>query len=195
MVIKSMKKDEDYSFDPELKVVNFKEKGINKCEKIFAIDNLFDLAHSALFHSLLQSLRAHVLFEKDVDYIVEDNEIKLVDMNTSRIMEGRSLSDGLHQAIESKEGLDNTEENKTYASVTIQDYYRMYPHLAGMTGTAKTEEEEFRKVYGMDVIPIPPNKPNRRVDAQDHVFRTQEEKYAFLLKKRCRSIRKGTSRF
>lgn len=182
VAIKSMKQDDDYKVDHELKVVYFTDDGITKCEKVFAIDNLFDLKNTSLFHSLLQSLRAHVLFERDVDYIVEEEEVKLVDMNTGRIMEGRSLSDGLHQAIESKEGLVNTEENKTFASITIQDYYRMYAHLSGMTGTAKTEEEEFRSVYGMDVISVPPNEPNRRVDHPDKVFVTKAEKYDFLLK-------------
>src|SRR5690606_41546074 len=118
--------------DIELKVVNFTDKGIDKCEKVFGIDNLFDLEHSSLFHALLQALRARVLYKRDVDYIVEDGQIKLIDMNTGRIMEGRSLSEGLHQAIEAKEGLVNTEENKTHATITIQNYYRMYPKLSGM---------------------------------------------------------------
>ncbi|MCG1027063.1 accessory Sec system translocase SecA2 [Virgibacillus halodenitrificans] len=180
-VVKNLKQDDEYTFDPEMKVVNFTEKGINKCEKVFGVKNLFDLEHSSLFHSLLQALRARVLFERDVDYIVDDGEIKLVDMNTGRIMEGRSLSDGLHQAIESKEGLVNTDENKTYASITIQNYYRMYPILSGMTGTAKTEEKELREVYNMDVIPIPTNKPSQREDLPDLVFSDKEAKNNFLL--------------
>src|SRR5699024_8678673 len=112
-------------------------------------------------------------------------------MNTGRIMEGRSLSDGLHQAIESKEGLTNTEENKTQASITIQNYFRMYPTLSGMTGTAKTEEEEFREIYGMDVIAIPPNKPNQRIDYPDAVFKTKEEKYNYLIKNVKQRHKKG----
>ncbi|RYG71233.1 accessory Sec system translocase SecA2 [Lentibacillus lipolyticus] len=181
-VIKGLKEDEDFTFDLELKTVNFTEKGLNRCEKVFGVDNLFDLEHSSLFHSLLQALRARVLFERDVDYIVEQGEVKLIDMNTGRVMEGRSLSDGLHQAIESKEGLVNTEENKTHASITIQNYYRMYPKLAGMTGTAKTEEAELHKIYGMQVISIPTNKPNQRVDLPDMVFRTKAQKYEQLVK-------------
>ena len=181
-VVKTFKRDEDYLYDPELKVVNFSEDGITKCEKMFGIDNLFDLEHSTLFHSLLQALRAHVIYERDVDYIVEDGEVKLIDMNTGRIMEGRSLSDGLHQAIESKEGLTNTEENKTQASITIQNYFRMYPTLSGMTGTAKTEESELRDIYGMDVIQVPPNKPDQRIDLPDAVFMTKEQKHAFIVK-------------
>jgi len=176
-VIKGLKQDEDYTYDIEMKVVNFAEEGINKCEKVFGIDNLFDLEHSALFHSLLQALRARVLYERDVDYIVEEGEVKLIDMSTGRVMEGRSLSDGLHQAIESKEGLVNTEENKTQASITIQNYYRMYPTLSGMTGTAKSDESELQTIYGMNVIPIPPNKPNQRVDHPDRVFMTKEQKF------------------
>src|SRR5690625_1143110 len=181
-VVKTFKRDEDYLYDPELKVVNFSEDGITKCEKMFGIDNLFDLEHSTLFHSLLQALRAHVIYERDVDYIVEDGEVKLIDMNTGRIMEGRRLSDGLHQAIESKEGLTNTEENKTQASLTIQNYFRMYPTLSGMTGTAKTAESELRDIYGMDVIQVPPNKPDQRIDLPDAVFMTKEQKHAFIVK-------------
>lgn len=179
--VKNMKEDEHYKVDHELKVVNFTEAGIDVCEKVFAIDNLFELDHATLFHALIQSLRAHVLFERDVDYIVDDGEIKLIDMNTGRIMEGRSLSDGLHQAIEAKEGLENTAENKTHASITIQNYFRMYPMLGGMTGTAKTEEEEFRDVYAMDVVPVPTNRPTIREDHLDLVYETQEQKQARLV--------------
>ncbi|WP_404455648.1 accessory Sec system translocase SecA2 [Virgibacillus necropolis] len=181
-VVKGLKEDVDYIFDREMKVVNFSDTGLNKFEKIFGVENLFDLEHSTLFHSLLQALRARTLFERDVDYIVEKGEVQLVDMNTGRVMEGRSLSDGLHQAIEAKEGLVNTDENKTQASITIQNYYRMYPLLSGMTGTAKTEESEIRKVYGMDVINIPTNKVNQREDLPDMVFLTKEQKYEHLVK-------------
>lgn len=190
-VIKTLKSEEHYNFDPELKVVNFTEEGINHFEKIFSVDNLFDLKHATLFHSLLQALRAHVLFERDIDYIVEDGEVKLIDMNTGRVMEGRSLSDGLHQAIEAKEGLIISEENKTQASITIQNYFRMYPTLSGMTGTAKTEEEEIRRTYNMDVVQIPPNKPDLRIDLPDAIFNTKEEKYAFVLEEVKKRHEKG----
>jgi preprotein translocase subunit SecA len=190
-VVKTLKEEDDYLLDIELKAVNLTDKGVQKCEKVFGIQNLFDLEHSELFHALLQALRARTLYKRDVDYIVEDGEIKLVDMNTGRIMEGRSLSDGLHQAIESKEGLTNTEENKTFASITIQNYYRMYPHLAGMTGTAKTEENELRKVYGMDVIQIPTNKENLREDLPDLVFMTKDQKYNHLLEEVTRRHESG----
>ncbi|GAB4074052.1 accessory Sec system translocase SecA2 [Barrientosiimonas marina] len=190
-VIAGFTQDEEFTFDPETKVANFTDDGISKCERIFGIPNLFDLEHSTLFHALLQALRARMLFERDVDYIVDDSQIKLVDMNTGRVMEGRSLSDGLHQAIEAKEGLANSDENKTYASITVQDYYRMYPTLSGMTGTAKTEEKELFQVYGMDVIQIPTNKPNQRTDLPDQVFMTQQAKNDFLLEEIRSRYEKG----
>ncbi|SDJ22762.1 accessory Sec system translocase SecA2 [Salimicrobium halophilum] len=174
---KSFKEDEDYTFDRETKAVSLTEDGITKVERAFGIDNLFDLEHQTLYHYTIQAVRAHVMFERDVDYIVHEGEVKLVDMFTGRTMEGRTLSDGLHQAIEAKEGLEITEENKTQASVTVQNYFRMYPVLSGMTGTAKTEEKEFQTVYGMDVIPIPRNKPLQRIDYDDLVFETKEQKY------------------
>ncbi|WLV24428.1 accessory Sec system translocase SecA2 [Aciduricibacillus chroicocephali] len=191
MVVKNLKNEVDYTFDREMKVVHFNDSGIDKCEKTFGVDNLFDLEHSQLLHCLLQALRAKVLFQRDIDYIVDEGEIKLVDINTGRVMEGRSLSDGLHQAIESKEGLKNTDENKTHASITIQNYYRLYPHLSGMTGTAKTDEEEIRKVYGMDVINIPTNKTNLRIDHPDKVYMTKEEKYAAITKEAQARREKG----
>ncbi|SIS42908.1 accessory Sec system translocase SecA2 [Salimicrobium flavidum] len=174
---KSFKNEVDYTFDRQTKGVSLSEDGITKVERAFGIDNLFDLEHQTLYHYTIQAVRAHVMFERDVDYIVHEGEIKLIDMFTGRMMEGRTLSDGLHQAIEAKEGLEITEENKTQASVTVQNYFRMYPILSGMTGTAKTEEKEFETVYGMGVIPIPRNKPMQRVDHPDLVFETTEQKY------------------
>ncbi|KAB8133092.1 accessory Sec system translocase SecA2 [Gracilibacillus oryzae] len=190
-VVKTLKEGKDFQYDLELKTVSFKEDGINKIEKIFAIDNFYDLEHRALNHYMNQALRAKVLFERDVDYIVEDGIIKLVDMNTGRIMEGRSLSEGLHQAIEAKEGLKVTEENKAQASITIQNYYHMYPIVGGMTGTAKTEEKEFQKVYNMDVIQIPTNKPIAREDMEDLIFQTKEQKYDYLVKEVVERHAKG----
>ncbi|WP_028393512.1 accessory Sec system translocase SecA2 [Bacillus cihuensis] len=174
---KRFKKEEDYTFDPETKATSLTDDGIEKVEKAFGIDNLYDLEHQTLFHYVIQAVRAHVMFEKDVDYIIKDGKILLVDIFTGRVMEGRSLSDGLHQAIEAKEGLEITEENKTQASVTIQNYFRMYTKLSGMTGTAKTEEKEFQNVYGMDVIQIPTNRDKIRVDHQDVIFKTLDQKY------------------
>lgn len=190
-VIKTLKVNEDFTFDLELKAVNFKDEGIDKCENVFGVNNLFSLEHSSLLHALSQALKARVLFQRDVDYIVEDGEVKLIDMNTGRIMEGRSLSDGLHQAIESKEGLVNTDENKTIASVTIQNYFRMYPNLSGMTGTARTEKDELLDVYGMEVIQVPSNKPNGRIDLTDVIFKEKDDKFAHLVKEVKERHQKG----
>lgn len=181
-LVKRFKIDVDYTFDPETKATNFTEEGINKVEKAFAIDNLYDLEHQTLYHYMIQSLRAQVIFKRDVDYIVKEGKVELVDMFTGRIMEGRSLSDGLHQAIEAKEGLVLTDENKMQATVTVQNYFRMYPILAGMTGTAKTEEKEFQDIYGMDVISVPPNKTRIREDLTDIVFETTDQKYEAVVR-------------
>lgn len=179
---KAFKKDEHYSFDEETKATNLTDAGIEKIEKAFGVDNLYDLDHQTLYHYVIQGVRAHVMFERDVDYIVKEGKILLVDMFTGRIMEGRSLSDGLHQAIEAKEGLVLTDENKTQASITIQNYFRMYPNLSGMTGTAKTEEKEFMEVYKMQVVPIPTNRPKARIDMEDRMYGTKEQKYQAMLK-------------
>ncbi|WP_025116706.1 accessory Sec system translocase SecA2 [Lysinibacillus fusiformis] len=180
MVAKRFKKDEDYDFDDETKATSLTDKGIEKVEAAFNVDNLYDLEHQTLFHYVIQAVRAHVMFKRDVDYIVKDDKIELVDMFTGRILEGRSLSDGLHQAIEAKEGVTITDENKSMAQVTIQNYFRMYPKLSGMTGTAKTQEKEIREVYGMEVIQIPTNRPRQRVDQPDIIFSTQEAKYKYV---------------
>ncbi|MGN1385557.1 MAG: accessory Sec system translocase SecA2 [Bacillus sp. (in: firmicutes)] len=180
---KSFKKDVHYTFDEETKATSLTDEGIEKVEKAFGVDNLYEIEHQTLYHYVIQGVRAHVMFKRDVDYIVKEGKIMLVDMFTGRIMEGRSLSDGLHQAIEAKEGLVITEENKTQASVTIQNYFRMYPMMAGMTGTAKAEEKEFNQVYGMQVVPIPSNRPKQRIDHPDRVYLTTEHKYEAMIKK------------
>jgi preprotein translocase subunit SecA len=190
-LVKKFERDVDYIYDEEMKTTNLTEQGIEKVEKAFGIDNLYDLQHQILYHYVIQALRAHVIFKRDVDYIVRDGKVLLVDMFTGRVMEGRSLSDGLHQAIEAKEGLEITEENKTQASITIQNYFRMYPILSGMTGTAKTEEKEFQHVYGMDVIPIPTNRPKIRVDMPDNVYMTRHDKYVAVAKEVKRRHEKG----
>ncbi|WP_088232455.1 accessory Sec system translocase SecA2 [Bacillus cereus] len=166
-----------YTYDAETKACNFTEDGITKIEDLFDIDNLYDLEHQTLYHYMIQALRANVAFQCDVDYIVEDEKIMLVDIFTGRIMDGRSLSDGLHQALEAKEGLPITDENQTQASITIQNFFRMYPALSGMTGTAKTEEKEFNRVYNMEVISIPTNRPILREDKKDVVYVTADAKY------------------
>ncbi|MET1013625.1 MAG: accessory Sec system translocase SecA2, partial [Paenisporosarcina sp.] len=169
--------DRDYDFDDETKATSLTEVGIEKVESAFGVENLYELEHQSLYHYVIQAVRAHVMFDRDVDYIVKDDKIHLVDMFTGRIMEGRTLSDGLHQAIEAKEGVTITEENKAQAQITIQNYFRMYPLLCGMTGTAKTQELEFREVYGMDVLQIPTNRPKIRYDHEDIVFETIDQKY------------------
>jgi preprotein translocase subunit SecA len=176
-LVKRFKLDVDYQFDEETKATSLTDEGINKVEKAFGIENLYELEHQTLYHYMIQAVRAHVMFERDVDYIVKDGKIMLVDMFTGRIMEGRTLSDGLHQALEAKEGLEITDENKTQASITVQNYFRMYPFICGMTGTAKTEESEIRQVYGINVVQIPTNKPVVRHDQTDQIYETKHQKY------------------
>lgn len=179
-LVKTFEKEVHYSFDPESKATSLTDEGISFIEQSFGVDNLYDIEHQTLYHYVIQSLRAEIMFDRDVDYIVKDGEIQLVDQFTGRIMEGRSLSNGLHQAIEAKEGLTLTEENKTQAIITIQNFFRKYPIISGMTGTAKTEQEELRKVYGMDVIQIPTNRQKIRIDLEDKVYLTREQKYEAL---------------
>lgn len=171
----------DYFLDQETKAITLTEEGISKIEKAFMVENLYDLEHTTLFHYVHNALRADLIFQRDVDYIIHEGEIRLIDLFTGRMMEGRSLSNGLHQAIEAKEGLKTTEENHTVASVTIQNYFRMYPILSGMTGTAKTEEKELLHVYNMEVYRIPTNKPVIRIDHEDIVFEKTEEKLRAVL--------------
>lgn len=191
MLAKRFKVEEDYDFDDETKATSLTDKGIEKVEAAFNVDNLYDLEHQTLYHYVIQAVRAHVMFKRDVDYIVKDDKIELVDMFTGRILEGRSLSDGLHQAIEAKEGVTITEENKAQAQITIQNYFRMYPKLSGMTGTAKTQEKEIREVYGMEVIQIPTNRPRKRVDQPDIIFKKQEDKYKYVAAEAKRRHEKG----
>lgn len=182
-IIKTLKAEEHYNIDVESKTVAFTEEGIDKIQSILSIDNLYGLKHQKVNHYLTQALKANTILKKNVDYIVEDDQIKLVDMNTGRVMEGRYLSDGLHQAIEAKENVTITDENKTQSTITLQNYYRKYHYLSGMTGTAKTEEQEFRKLYNMYVIQIPTNKPRIRKDLPDLVYETKEEKYMAIVKR------------
>lgn len=191
MLAKRFKAEEDYDFDDETKATSLTDQGIEKVEAAFGVDNLYDLEHQTLYHYVIQAVRAHVMFECDVDYIVRDDKIELVDMFTGRIMEGRSLSDGLHQAIEAKENVTITEENKAQAQITIQNYFRMYPQLSGMTGTAKTQEKEILEVYGMRVIQIPTNRPRLRMDQTDMVFATSEQKYEYVAQEALRRHETG----
>lgn len=177
-----LKKEEDYNYDETSKGVTLTEKGIEKAERAFGIDNLFDLTHVRLLHAINQSLKAHASMHRDVDYVVQDGEVVIVDSFTGRLMKGRRYSDGLHQAIEAKEGLDIQNESMTMATITFQNYFRMYEKLSGMTGTAKTEEEEFRNIYNMNVIAIPTNKPIARDDRPDLIYATMQGKFEAVAK-------------
>lgn len=177
-----LKKEEDYNYDESTKGVTLTDKGIEKAERAFGIDNLFDLTHVRLLHAINQSLKAHASMHRDADYVVQDGEVVIVDSFTGRLMKGRRYSDGLHQAIEAKEGLDIQNESMTMATITFQNYFRMYEKLSGMTGTAKTEEEEFRNIYNMDVVAIPTNKPILRDDRPDLIYATMHGKFEAVAK-------------
>ena len=175
--------EEDYTIDEKTKSVSLTESGVEKIEKTFRLDNLYDLSNAVLVHHLNQALKANYGFKIDVDYVVEDDAIIIVDQFTGRLMHGRQFSDGLHQALEAKEGVKINEETKTMATITFQNLFRMYNKLSGMTGTAKTEEEEFRDIYNMYVIQIPTNKPVIREDLADLVYATAKGKYAAIVRK------------
>ena len=169
-------KDWDYIINRKDKTVELTDSGARKAERFFRIDNIAEIEHADLNHHIQQALKAHKLFKLDEDYIVNDGEVVIVDEFTGRLMIGRRYSDGLHQAIEAKEGVEVRSENKTYATVTFQNYFRLYSKLSGMTGTAKTEEAEFRTIYSLDVVEIPTNRPVKRVDLPDMVYSTQDGK-------------------
>ncbi|RSK28604.1 preprotein translocase subunit SecA [Bacillus sp. HMF5848] len=177
MFVRSLKVEEDYTYDEKTKGVQLTEEGINKAEKAFKIENLFDVANVSLTHHINQGLKAHASMHKDIDYVVDEGEIVIVDQFTGRLMKGRRYSDGLHQAIEAKEGVEIQNESMTLATITFQNYFRMYEKLAGMTGTAKTEEEEFRNIYNMNVVVIPTNKPVIRDDRADLIYSTMQGKF------------------
>lgn len=170
-------KEEDYETDEKENTVSLTESGLKKAESFFNIENITSIDNMEIFHHVNQALRANKLMEKDVDYVVKDNEILIVDEFTGRIMDGRRYSDGLHQAIEAKEKVEIQRESKTLATVTFQNFFRLYSKLSGMTGTAKTEEGEFQSTYNINVVQIPTNKPVIRADLHEKVFRTEKEKY------------------
>jgi preprotein translocase subunit SecA len=172
----------DYVYDEKFKTVSPSEDAIEKVEQALGIDNLYDPRHVQLVNHLTQSLKAQSLYKRDVDYVVQEGEVKIVDENTGRIMEGRRWSEGLHQAIEAKEGLRIQEEHVTLATITLQNYFRLYEKLAGMTGTAKTEEKEFVEIYGLHVVEIPTNQPVARMDKNDLIFRTKEGKFQAVIR-------------
>ncbi|MGO3582282.1 MAG: preprotein translocase subunit SecA [Lacticaseibacillus paracasei] len=175
--VKALKAETDYKIDWPTKTISLTESGIRKAEKNFGLDNLYDTENTALTHHIDQALRANYIMLKDIDYMVSDGEVLIVDQFTGRAMEGRRYSDGLHQAIEAKEGVQIQDENKTMANITYQNFFRMYTKLAGMTGTAKTEQEEFREIYNMEVISVPTNKPVIRVDSPDVLYPTLDAKF------------------
>ena len=173
--------DVDYTFDEKFKTVSPLPRGIHAVESALRIDNLYDPRNVQLVNHLVQALKAQALYQNDVDYVIQDGEVKIVDEFTGRIMEGRRWSEGLHQAIEAKEGVDIQEEHVTMATITLQNYFRLYEKLAGMTGTAKTEEKEFTEIYGLDVVEIPTNVTVTRADKNDLIFRTKEAKFQAAL--------------
>ncbi|MCT3115408.1 preprotein translocase subunit SecA [Leuconostoc lactis] len=180
--VKTLVRDEDYKIDEEAKTTMMTNEGIHKAEVFFNLDNLYAAGATALTHHIDQALRANFNYINDKDYVVQDGEVKLIDQSTGRISEGTRLSDGLHQAIEAKEGVEIQEENKSMAQITYQNLFRMYKKLSGMTGTAKTEEEELREIYNMEVITIPTNRPVKRVDYPDLLYPSMRAKYNAVVK-------------
>ncbi len=176
-IIPSLKQDKDYTIEEKTKTVTLTEEGNAKVEKLLGVDNLYDITNMTLVHHVLQALKAHALFKADVDYVVKDGEVLIVDEFTGRLMPGRRWSDGLHQAVEAKEGVKIANENQTLASITFQNYFRIYKKLAGMTGTADTEAAEFSKIYSLEVMIIPPNRQMIRKDYSDVIYRTEREKF------------------
>ena len=181
-LVPQLKLGEDYTIDEKQKTVAPTEAGVAKMEKLLKVDNLYDTANLELNHLFVQALRAQAMMELDKDYVVKDGEVVIVDEFTGRLMYGRRYSDGLHQAIEAKEGLKVQRESQTLATITFQNYFRMYDKLAGMTGTAKTEEQEFIKIYGLEVFQVPTNKPIQRTDLSDVIFKTKRGKYKAVVR-------------
>lgn len=174
--IKFLKNETDFTIDEKANSVTLTEDGVAKVEKHFGVENLSDISNMELSHHVNQALKAHNLMKRDIDYVVKDGEIIIVDDFTGRLMFGRRYSEGLHQAIEAKEGLEVQRESKTLATITFQNYFRMYDKLSGMTGTAKTEEEEFIAIYNMDVVEVPTNMPIIRDDMSDFVYKSERGK-------------------
>jgi preprotein translocase subunit SecA len=181
-IIPALKKEDDYTIDEKARSVVLTEDGVAHAEKLLDVDNLYDPKYIELLHHVNQGLKAHTLFKKDVDYVVKSGKVIIVDEFTGRLMDGRRYSDGLHQALEAKESVKIENENQTLASITFQNYFRMYNKLAGMTGTADTEAAEFKKIYDLDVMVIPTNKNMIRDDAPDSIYKTQKEKYEAAIK-------------
>ena len=177
LFVKTLKANEDYTVDIKTKNVQLDENGITKAERGFQIDNLYDVKHAVLLHHINNALKANYIMGRDVDYVVQEGEILLVDQFTGRLMQGRAYSDGLQQAIQAKEGVEIKQETQTLATITLQNFFRLYNKLSGMTGTAKTEEEEFRQIYNMVVVEVPTNRPIARIDAPDLVYKNMRAKF------------------
>jgi len=182
-IARELEIDKDFTVDEKDKVILITEEGITKAEELFGVENLYSPENSSLPHVLDQALKANYLFEKDVDYVVKDGEVIIVDEFTGRLSEGRRFSEGLHQALEAKEGVEIKEETQTLADITFQNYFRMYDKLAGMTGTAETEATEFAQIYGLDVVSIPTNIPISRKDLNDLIYKTEAEKFGAVIEK------------
>ena len=168
----------DFLYDEKFKTVSPAQSALDKVERALGVDNLYDPRNVQLVNHLTQALKAQSLYKRDVDYVIQDGEVKIVDEYTGRIMEGRRWSEGLHQAIEAKEDVSIREENVTLATITLQNYFRLYEKLAGMTGTAKTEEKEFVEIYDLHVVEIPTNVPVARADENDYIFKSKDAKWA-----------------
>ena len=190
-ILPGFKKDVDYTLDEESKTASLTEAGIARGEELLNVDNLYDPANIEILHHLTQALKAHTLFKRDTDYIVKNNQVVIVDEFTGRLMSGRRYSEGLHQALEAKEGVKIENENQTLASITFQNYFRMYEKLSGMTGTAETEAPEFKKIYDLDVLVIPTHKPMIRKDHADLIYKTKKEKYEAAVKEIIALHKKG----
>jgi len=189
--VKTLVIDKDFTIDIKEKSVQITESGAKKAEHFFGLDNFADIENASLSHHIQQALKANHIFKKDNDYVVSDGEVIIVDEFTGRLMIGRRYSDGLHQAIEAKEGVKIRNENKTLATITFQNYFRLYKKLSGMTGTAKTEEEEFRSIYGLDVLEIPTNKPVARIDSPDIIYKTEKGKNKAIVREIVERHKKG----
>lgn len=189
--VKRLKENEDYTIDIKGKNIQLTEEGIAKGEKQFGVENLYDISNTNLVHHINQALKANYIMHNDVEYVVEEGEVIIVDQNTGRKMPGREYSDGLHQAIQAKEGVQIRQETTTLATITYQNFFRLYAKLAGMTGTAKTEEEEFLSIYNMRVVEIPTHRPIARIDYPDLVFGTKKAKYEALVQEVCELHEKG----
>jgi preprotein translocase subunit SecA len=186
-IVPKLRRDIDYQVDEKHRTVTLTEEGVARSENLLSVDNLYDPTNMEILHHINQALKAHTLYKRDVEYVVKDGEVMIVDEFTGRLMPGRRWSDGLHQAVEAKEGLRIQQENQTLATITFQNYFRMYRKLAGMTGTAETEAEEFLKIYKLDVVVIPTNQALRRIENPDVIYRTEREKFDAVVKeiKQC----------